>query len=932
MWAQNIPIPYQLSKAAPGLAAFGGRLHMVHLGDSSNDIWYSTSDGVLVRRPERRVFVIDLDGVRWDSFYRHLKRVRDAGASTDVTYNFTLPPGASDDTILEDGDVQLRSALAELCFAPGNGMADVRLALAAYPSFTFPSHGTMYTGIGPGRHGIAGHTFIVRDAPPEWDRHSWDSLPRALALQGYCTDAESSAAALADYLWGGFDTVDGNSCRNRNRGLVSDLRVANLFEHAHEGSLRSCSIHSFYHGALRPWENEGWDQWLRYSPRELRSIKDVCSEEDIDQYETVDHGALVKAELLLESMPSKLQVISPNPNLPPSIPDSANRMTGARNPGWIVRGEAHPDGIPDLVAIYLASVDNASHINGIRDQETYLAWFDHRLGRFVRELKRADPETFENTVFAFVADHGHAPIAQAPESSGVPSDNALAVREELVRILLGDEEGNDFLALAKAMSQMNYGLSYGGLVSDAIEDDCGAWAEAMNFYVYLRDPDKFPPVDVARRLLALPMRTEAYGALVLVRGQYQFLARGETSPAPLDSAASRTFVIPQLDVPPASTAEIDATSLSQADFDAELTLRNRLATDEAFALLQVVERVAGFHPVGINQSPDVILLAPAGRSFSGGAATHGSFAYSTSRIPMVFCGPGMPSGRAQIDGARMIDFAPTVLSLLGLTPEGMEGQPLLDRSGQVVRGPIPGKPASKPCAPPGPAPRRPSTAVPPRRLPRVTVVLHPSLRRPANAKETAERSHLPVLVAITLHAARVRREVLPGDASYVEARSAMTLVAGRDETWMEADGKRKVLKTGTQVPLHAVERIRIRSKHSFESIDVERTYVVQPLSVGLPRVPGWLRRGMEALAGSGKILIDDPKIADGSVLVPAADFAQAVEILEAQLGGDQRPDRLAASRRSDMARFKRAVHILESILDRPTVSGFDATPGRLCAG
>ncbi len=83
---------------------------------------------------------------RWDAFYKHLKTVRDAGAGTDVTYTFTLPPGASDDTILGDGNVQLRSALAELCFAPGNGMTDVRLALAPYPSFTFPSHGTMYNG------------------------------------------------------------------------------------------------------------------------------------------------------------------------------------------------------------------------------------------------------------------------------------------------------------------------------------------------------------------------------------------------------------------------------------------------------------------------------------------------------------------------------------------------------------------------------------------------------------------------------------------------------------------------------------------------------------------------------------------------------------------------------------------------------------------
>jgi predicted AlkP superfamily pyrophosphatase or phosphodiesterase len=928
-WAQNIPIPYQLSKAAPALASFSGRLHMAHLGDSSNDIWYSSSDGILVRRPDRRVFVVDLDGVRWDSFYRHLKRVRDAGASADVTYNFSLPPGASDDTILGDGDVQLRSALAELCFAPGNGMTDVRLALAAYPSFTFPSHGTMYTGIGPGRHGIAGHTFMVRDAPPEWDRHSWDSLPRALALQGYCTDADSSGEALADYLWGGFDTVDGNSCRNRNRGIVSDLRVANMFEHAHGGGLRSCSIHSFYHGALRPWDNEGWDQWVRYSPRELRSIKDVCSDEDLDQYETVDHGALAKADLLLQFMPSKIQTISPDA-IPASIVDSTNRMTGERNPGWTIRGEAHPDGIPDLVAIYLASADNASHINGIRDQETYLAWFDHRLGRFVRELKRADPETFENTVFAFVADHGHAPIAQAPESSGVPSDNALAVREELVRILFGDAEGQQGLDLLKELTQMNR-PGYGRLVSEAIEDDFRAWAEAMNLYVYVRNPDQFPPVDVARRLLAVPMRTEPYGALVLVRGQYHFLARGESSPAPLDNAASRAIVIPQLDVPPATTADIDATSLSQADAAAEQSLRQRLNTDEAFALLQVAERVAGFNPVDINQSPDVILLAPAGRSFSGGAATHGSFAYSASRIPMVFCGPGMPEGRAQIDSARMIDFAPTVLSLLGLQPEGLDGQALLDRSGQVVRGPIRSKPGAKPCAPPGPAPHRETTTVPPRRVPRVTVVLHPSLRRLANMRETAETSELPVLVAIALHAARVRRAVVLGEASYIEARSAMTLVAGRDETWMEIEGKRQVLKTGTQIAMDAVKRFRILSKHSYDSIDVERAYVVQPLAVALPRVPQWLRHAIDDLARTGRILIDDRQTAAGTILVAAADFAQAVEFLEAQLGGDQRPDRLIAKRLSDIAKVKRAMLILESILDKPTVSGLDTTPGHVCA-
>jgi hypothetical protein len=45
-WTQDIRIINQRSKAAPALAAFNNQLHMVHLGDSSNDIWHSrSSDG-----------------------------------------------------------------------------------------------------------------------------------------------------------------------------------------------------------------------------------------------------------------------------------------------------------------------------------------------------------------------------------------------------------------------------------------------------------------------------------------------------------------------------------------------------------------------------------------------------------------------------------------------------------------------------------------------------------------------------------------------------------------------------------------------------------------------------------------------------------------------------------------------------------------------
>jgi hypothetical protein len=44
-WTPNKPIPNQRSQAAPALATLGDRLHMVHLGDGTRDLWHSTYDG-----------------------------------------------------------------------------------------------------------------------------------------------------------------------------------------------------------------------------------------------------------------------------------------------------------------------------------------------------------------------------------------------------------------------------------------------------------------------------------------------------------------------------------------------------------------------------------------------------------------------------------------------------------------------------------------------------------------------------------------------------------------------------------------------------------------------------------------------------------------------------------------------------------------------
>jgi len=44
-WTQDLRIPGQESKAAPALAAFNDQIHLVHLGNSSNDLWHATYNG-----------------------------------------------------------------------------------------------------------------------------------------------------------------------------------------------------------------------------------------------------------------------------------------------------------------------------------------------------------------------------------------------------------------------------------------------------------------------------------------------------------------------------------------------------------------------------------------------------------------------------------------------------------------------------------------------------------------------------------------------------------------------------------------------------------------------------------------------------------------------------------------------------------------------
>jgi predicted AlkP superfamily pyrophosphatase or phosphodiesterase len=411
-----------------------------------------------LRVPRRRLVILDIDGLRWDVFRKHLWKVRDAQADLDRTYRFLKPYDATQHTVIGLGQ-DLRSALAVLCFHPGMGRTEVRLARAPFPSYTFPSHGTMFTGLWPNLHGIAGNAYVKRDASFQWKPRNWEALPDGPALQGYCTGSDDILTGI-DHWWDGLAESDANDCPDRNRGLVSDLPAfVTVYDRAAEtAGLRSLVIHNFYHSAAQPWTDAGKDIWWHMTNPEVRTIKDVCSDEDADEAEPVDSAAFVKAELALGFVPHTIRATDQGP-FPYSTDDFnyadlVDKLSGEKKTAYShLEGQSDSSGGPDILTIYLASVDQASHKRGAANQATYLAWFDHRLALFVKALMAKDPIRFNNTVFALVADHGHSDLVEKPPG---PAHNDLAVREEICRLRFGNQKVEELRRLAQLYPYLNY--------------------------------------------------------------------------------------------------------------------------------------------------------------------------------------------------------------------------------------------------------------------------------------------------------------------------------------------------------------------------------------------------------------------------------------------------------------------------------------------
>jgi arylsulfatase A-like enzyme len=82
-------------------------------------------------------------------------------------------------------------------------------------------------------------------------------------------------------------------------------------------------------------------------------------------------------------------------------------------------------------------------------------------------------------------------------------------------------------------------------------------------------------------------------------------------------------------------------------------------------------------------APDVVVSFAEGVGCEPGGqaawkADHGGTSWEAQQIPLILSGHGVRSGHVSSNPARLIDVAPTVLQLMGISHSGMQGIPLAD--------------------------------------------------------------------------------------------------------------------------------------------------------------------------------------------------------------------------------------------------------------
>jgi hypothetical protein len=657
-------------------------------------VFFSAAVAAGAPRTERRVVILAIDGLRPDHLHTYLNAREYAGLRAQGFLATALASG--------------RGRLSP---------EGVDRAVATFPSYTWPAWGAIFTGHYPGRHGIEGQTFFMRDRVG-WERgrgqffdtdrkfsdgphvYGWELDDTGKAklealfrkIPGLLRPiARKLADALGNKIAGAIDDKTFTLARvlsglkTAGKSAVTEfLRVPTLYDSVLAAGLRAHVVFQFYHPKSR-----NADDAETYSRPGKETIFRIGLGQEIGG--KLGGGVLEKAVQALRSLLEKIghsklfePLLEPlqryliGPLLATVLPDKYVNS---------IRGEAYHDqraaqeallrlkergDLPHVFTIYQAAVDGCSHaIPGgpaeLRDIQARCLGFVDRNLKPVIDAIAATP-SYRETLFVLVSDHGHSRTLEPKAPALRIAEDASSAKCELapggktclqsMRAMLGAAG----VGACQYVEARNGHMDHVYLLPNrralaAFADDKSCPAPGAN------EPLAFPGERAAEVASAILRRPELIprgvaGLFARTRGEYRVYFARRYRPG-----------LPQEPLTFPNGAALEEFAQSEAG--------------KKMGFIELATRLRGANdPL---RSGDLILVSDpeAHISFVGSVATHGGLLTDDSFATLAFFGPAVDKvtqTTVPLRQAFPIDIAPTVLRYLGVDAGDRPGRPLFDEA------------------------------------------------------------------------------------------------------------------------------------------------------------------------------------------------------------------------------------------------------------
>ena len=551
--------------------------------------------------------------------------------------------------------------------------------IAAFPSYTWPMWGVIYTGHFPGKHGIMGQTFLLRDKKRFFNVYR--KFVDGPSSYGYVFDVKTGQAKLNKMInklprllrglakkgvaWlekviakkqEGFTFAKllGGMIPRGHTAVNTFIQVPTVYDYARQAGLNTWNVYNFWHHrSAKPGVPEGF---TRPSPNTLLKIgvSDMISEKLWGgTFEKIFRKILKWSKKLgkflgplvapLRKLAAKAELLAPVSFLPEKY---VNQVRGHVWFDQLAAAEAikvfKKHGVPHVFNIYQNAPDSCAHyIKGdLTDiMINSLAFVDRNLKPVVAYLKKT--KTFKDTLFVFVSDHGHTNLKKYHD------DKTTA---KLMKV--GGMGKCDYIAGNNGSMSHIYLVSQKSSLPDFKALKCKKRGKGKT--ALTRAPGL--AAQVAARLAKSAKKIPAGYAAIFARGadnRYRiYYAR----------KGKKIFAYPK---------------------GLDIKAFERSAANKVVGLYDPAYRMRMMN--NPDRSGDIILATAAdeGYSYDQLPSTHGGMQYGDSIFTLTFFGP--PVTRAGVKGnvklrtAYQTDVAPSILSYLGINVgKKMTGRPLFN--------------------------------------------------------------------------------------------------------------------------------------------------------------------------------------------------------------------------------------------------------------